>query len=138
ASAGPGFAVAWGPRSSVYMGGSTTSSSFPSKHAFQGHLAGCCDAFVARIGTDGTLVFSTYLGGAGTDAVKSAAPGAAHSALLAGITNSQDFPTEKAIQTGPGMTGCPSGTSAGCYDGFAVKITPGPGPLQQLLRGEPV
>ncbi|MCK5848675.1 MAG: SBBP repeat-containing protein [Caldisericia bacterium] len=47
----------------IYLGGETDSSDFPIKNAFQNEIHGNTDAFLAKISSDGKLLWSTYLGG---------------------------------------------------------------------------
>jgi hypothetical protein len=52
----------------VYVAGGTTSTNFPTANPRQPANAGGEDAFVAKLNPQGTaLIFSTYLGGSGTD-----------------------------------------------------------------------
>lgn len=65
-----GNAIAIGSNDSVVVAGTTASSDFPTKNAFQPTLAGLDDAFVTRLNSTGSqLIFSTYLGGEGFDRV---------------------------------------------------------------------
>jgi hypothetical protein len=60
----------------------------------QGPLQVEGDAFVAKIAADGsTLVYSTYVGGAGTEIVTSLAVNSAGQAMITGSTTSTDYPT---------------------------------------------
>jgi hypothetical protein len=63
---------------------------------------------------DPTLVYSTYLGGSGTDVAYGIAVDSAGHAYVTGYTSSANFPTESAFQ----------GTSAGNYDAFVTKLSP--------------
>jgi hypothetical protein len=52
----------------VYLTGYTYSTNFPLSSAYQGGLAGAFDAFVTKLNADGTsLIYSSYLGGSGTE-----------------------------------------------------------------------
>src|SRR5262245_353768 len=52
----------------VYLAGSTTSSNFPLQNPLQPSRAGSQDAFAAKLNSSGSaLLYSTYIGGAGTD-----------------------------------------------------------------------
>jgi hypothetical protein len=80
----------------VYVTGMTNSPNFPTtRGAFQTGLAGDYDAFVAKLSPDGSgLVYSTYLGGIGTDAGDGIGVDGAGNAYVAGETTSAtDFPT---------------------------------------------
>ena len=52
---------------SVYAVGQTSSINFPLLDPGQGSLGGGFDAFVAKISSNGTKVYATYLGGSGDD-----------------------------------------------------------------------
>lgn len=96
-----------------YIAGYTFSSNFPTQAAFQSALSGASDAFVAEIDpSTSSLIFSTYLGGTGTDSANSIAVDSVGSIYLAGSTSSTDFPGT-------------SGTSASQGDAFVAKLTPG-------------
>ena len=85
--------------------GATCSSDFPTMDPYQqfnGGGAGC-DAFVAKLNATGSLAYSTYLGGFGTEGGSEIGLGADGSTYLAGFTSSPDFPLENAFrQTGAG------------------------------------
>lgn len=93
--------VALGPDGDVYVTGSTGSPDFPAGRTspfgaepFQSDLNGrAADAFVARLAPDGSLlVYATYLGGSDSDAGKRIEVLADGSAIIAGSTDSRDFP----------------------------------------------
>jgi hypothetical protein len=80
----------------AYMAGDTKSRDFPVKGAFQSSRQGERDAWVAKIDPASSgaasLVYSTYLGGADTDAAFGIAVDAAGQAHVTGITDSSSFP----------------------------------------------
>jgi uncharacterized protein (TIGR03437 family) len=88
---------------SAYVTGRTTSADFPTKSAYQGvHNKGSNPSvFVSKFSPDGSsLVYSTYLGGAGSDYADAIAVDSSGSAYITGNTNSDDFPvTSGAYQT---------------------------------------
>jgi hypothetical protein len=87
------YAIAVDGTGAVYIAGSTESQNFPTKNPYQSKLAGGRDAFVAKLSPAGnTLVYSTYLGGAGTDVAYGIAADASGYAYVAGDTNSSNFP----------------------------------------------
>ena len=57
------------------------------------------DAFVAKFSPDGALVFSTFLGGSGSDVPSLIAVDAAGSVYISGTTTSSDFPAVGAALT---------------------------------------
>lgn len=109
------FAVAVDAQGSFHVAGSTTSTSFPTASAYQASLRGMRDAFVAKFNPAGsTLLYSTYLGGDADDVSYSISVDAAGSAYVAGITQSENFPTAAALQ----------GAYEGGTDVFVTKLTP--------------
>ncbi len=70
-----------------------SSNTFPTQNAYQGTMSGGQDAFVTRFNSAGSgLVFSTYLGGTGTEAANGVAIDSAGDEYVVGQTNSSDFP----------------------------------------------
>ncbi|WP_428312723.1 Calx-beta domain-containing protein [Hydrocarboniphaga sp.] len=89
----------------VTVAGQTTSTDFPVQSAFQPANGGGTDAFVTSLAADGrSFRYSTYLGGAGTDASFSAALGADGKLYLTGSTSSADFPKQSALDSTIGGT----------------------------------
>jgi hypothetical protein len=105
-----GNAIAVDSAGNAYVTGSTCSTDFPvTPGAFQTTNAAAansgCNAFVTKLNPSGTaLVYSTYLGGSGTnmggDNGRAIAMDAAGNAYVSGQTYSTDFPvTQGAFQT---------------------------------------
>ncbi|MEO8659461.1 MAG: SBBP repeat-containing protein [Bryobacteraceae bacterium] len=107
--------------SGVYVTGYTSSTNFPTtsgapQAAFQG---GFSDAFVLKMDRAGTRwIYSTLLGGSGSDTAVSLAIDVAGDACIAGRTDSSSLPLRNALQTsnrgsGDILLGClnPTGTS---------------------------
>jgi hypothetical protein len=77
----------------AYVTGDTDSTNFPTQGPFQSDKPGT-DAFVSKLNAAGTaLLYSTYLGGLGSDFGLAIAVGSSKSAFVTGITDSRDFPT---------------------------------------------
>lgn len=93
-SSDEGFAVTVDSDDKVYVTGSTKSSDFPTKNAYQSALVGAAeDVFVSKIDTvDSEIVFSTYLGGTYADYGYGIAVDALMNVFVAGKTQSADFP----------------------------------------------
>ena len=111
----------------LYITGFTTSDDFPVAGAAQEEFAGGAvfsqDAFVAKISSSGTqLLYSTYLGGSGTEVGNSIAVGPDGSAYVAGETDSSDLPLAAASQA----------FNAGGIDGFVAKLSPSGGQVDYL------
>ena len=110
-------AVAVDSLGNIFVAGETSSSDFPKTNPYQTTLKGASDGFLTKIAADGaSLLFSTYLGGANSDAVKAISLGSDGSIYVAGSTASADFPTLSAFQsTHPG-----SGNRAAFVTRFAA------------------
>ena len=84
---------------SAYLVGDTTSSNFPAT-GWQKTNRGSQDAFVAKFSTDGSrLIYSTFLGGSGTDHGAAIAVDPSGAAYVTGSTFSFDFPMANAYQS---------------------------------------
>jgi len=98
-----GEAIAVDSGGSIYLTGATSSSNFPVLHALQPSpksVAG--HAFVTKLNTIGSqLLYSTYLGGSGSDIGNGIAVDAAGNVTVAGNTSSADFPMMNPIQANP-------------------------------------
>jgi hypothetical protein len=110
-----GRAIALDASGDAFIAGQTTSSNFPTLNPLQAGRKGLQDAFVAEVGGSGGLLFSTYLGGSGTDTAAAIAVGADGCLYLTGATDSLDFPTLNAIQP----------VNGGYQDAFVTKLSPG-------------
>ncbi|HXY09588.1 MAG TPA: choice-of-anchor D domain-containing protein [Terriglobales bacterium] len=84
----------------AYLTGVTTSNDFPTKNAYQPVLGGENDAYVAVLNPTATaLVYSTYLGGSGSDSGAAIAVDSSSNAYVTGITGSSNFPTVAPFQS---------------------------------------
>ncbi len=81
----------------LYVTGSTASTNFPTVSAAQTDQ-GASDAFVSKFDVDGNLIYSTYLGGGGSDSAYGIAADGLGNAYVVGGTASADFPTLNAAQ----------------------------------------
>lgn len=95
----------------VYVVGRTNSTDFPVNNALQPNNAGgigiFADSFFTRLSADGSaLVYSSYLGGSGSDEAYDIAVDSADQAHIVGNSLSSDFPTVDPI------AGQPVGASA--------------------------
>jgi hypothetical protein len=87
----------------IYVVGYTESTDFPTENPIQGGLnlnqCFCEDTFVTKLSPDAlTVLFSTYLGGSFEDYGQSIALDADDNIYITGRTQSDDFPTQAAIQ----------------------------------------
>ena len=99
---------------SAYLTGGTRSQGFPiTGTGFQFTRSGDTDAYLMRLNSTATgLIYSTFLGGGGTDRGSGVAIDGSGNAYVAGYTSSQDFPTESAFQNSFG----------GSFDAFIAKV----------------
>jgi hypothetical protein len=126
-------AIALDSFDNIYVAGTTSSSNFPvTAGGFQQTLADdvthcttsqeCTDAFVSKLSPDGTtLIYSTYLGGGGTDGIRGIAVDSSGNAYVTGFTGSLDFPGVGANSFQASSAG---GTCASvpCLDAFFAKL----------------
>ena len=83
----------------AYLVGTTFSGNFPTKAPLQGALSGSQDAFSTQLTPAGsTLVYSTYLGGSGSEYGNAIALDTSGNAFLTGSTTSSNFPILNARQ----------------------------------------
>ena len=96
-----GNAIAVNASGNVFVAGGTKSSDFPTQGPFQSTLKGASNAFVLELNSTGsTLMYSTYLGGTGTDVASGLALDKSGNAYIAGSTTSTDFPTHNPPASG--------------------------------------
>jgi uncharacterized protein (TIGR03437 family) len=108
------YAIAVDGSGDVYLTGYTTSTDFPVLRAFQS-TAKSRDAFVTKLNASGSaLVYSTYLGGSGSEGAYGIAVDDEGSAYLGGYTESSDFPTQNPIQA----------SLQGTQDAFITNLAP--------------
>ncbi|MGA9752503.1 MAG: SBBP repeat-containing protein, partial [Acidobacteriota bacterium] len=106
----------------AYVAGPTTSPDFPTLNAFQGNLKGPQNAFLCKVAFSGSVlsfVYSTYLGGTGTDQANAVRVDGSGNAIIVGSTSSLDFPLLNPFQP----------LYAGNGDAFISKFTPSGGAL---------
>ena len=118
-----GYGIAVDSSGDAYITGISNSTNFPTTSGSQsGTYGGNGDVFVAKIDPTGTtttptttpqLVYSTYLGGSGTDSGNAITVDASGDAFITGSTNSANFPTTSGVfQT----------TNGGAGDAFVAQI----------------
>ena len=99
----------------IHVVGFTESTNFPVRLALQSTNAGSADAFVAGYrAADGSLAYSTYIGGSATDYAYRATTDTNGAVWVVGQTFSDDFPVLGGVQS----------TNAGGGDGFALRLSP--------------
>jgi uncharacterized protein (TIGR03437 family) len=111
-----GTAVAVDSANNIYVAGDTISSNFPATQgSYKATSIGDFDTFVIKYSPAGAVVYSTYIGGNGEENTKSIAVDSQGNPVVAGFTDSSNFPTLNAAQ----------GTNKGGYfgyDGFVFKL----------------
>jgi hypothetical protein len=108
------FSVAVDAAGTVYVAGATTSSNFPVRSPLQARFGGGKDAFILHLSSSGNeLLYSTFLGGIGSDSAQGIAIDARGNAYVTGDTTSADFPTSGAQTSYRGAT-----------DAFVAKLAP--------------
>ena len=114
-----GLGIAFDGSGAAYVTGETESTNFPTLGGVAPNTnAGSFDAFVTKVAADGlTLVYSTYVGGSGSDSGNFIAVDASGDAIVAGGTSSSDFP----VTTGAFQTSFKGGS----LDAFIFKLNPG-------------
>jgi len=115
ASSDQGTSVALDSGGRAYITGVTTSTDFPvTSGAAQPAKAGGSDIFITKLNITGTaVVYTTFIGGVGSDEGLGLAVDQAGSAYVTGLTDSVDFPvTAGSFQT----------TRSGGTDAFVVKL----------------
>jgi len=126
---------------SIYLAGDTQSTNFPvTSNAFQSVNHGIANAFVTKFarGTS-ALIYSTLLGGSGTDGITAMAVDSAGSAYLTGFTESGNFPLRDPLQNVLGIAGASNcGTATApvlCADAFVAKLGPSGSPIYSTFLG---
>jgi hypothetical protein len=128
-----GIGVAVDASGAAYVTGFTTSANFPTTPgafdtSFNSFNGGDPDAFVTKLSSTGSsLLYSTYLGGSGTDFGQGVAVDASGAAYVTGVTTSTDFPT---------TVGAFDASYNGGEDAFVTKLnTAGSAPAYSAYLG---
>jgi hypothetical protein len=109
--------VASDAQGNVYVAGLTYSPDFRvTAGAVQTKFGGTCDAFVAKLGPDGKVIWSTYLGGILDDWATGVALDGAGNVLVTGYTRSGNFPLVNPVKS------TLNGINSDDYDAFVAKL----------------
>ncbi|MDD1713848.1 MAG: SBBP repeat-containing protein, partial [Methanoregulaceae archaeon] len=107
----------------AYVTGITNSSNFPIVNPVQPALAGQNDAFVTKLSQDGSIVYSTYLGGRNQDSGMAIALDSARNAYITGGAGAAFSPVPTISQ---------NSTFTGLGDAYIAKISSGGSTLVYL------
>ena len=87
----------------IYVAGNSSSTDFPTANAYDSTLDGGLDGFICKINSAGNaLLYSTFLGGAGTEYINGLAVDGNGKAYVIGGTTSTNFPLVNPLQAAPG------------------------------------
>jgi hypothetical protein len=109
-----GQGIALDAQGNAYVAGVTSSTDFAVKGALQASNSGWQDAFLTKLSAVGTMVYSTYVGGSGSDQANAVAVDASGDAFVAGQTSSVDLAATFGAKN----------PDPGGYDVFLVEINP--------------
>jgi hypothetical protein len=121
-----GRAIAVDNAGRAYVTGYTASTNFPSLDAYMNDPDGSThDAFVTKLSTSGSaLIYSTYLGGTGSDQGYGIAVNDVGNAYVVGFTASANFPTANAYMNDP---------DGSIHDAFITKLSSDDAPPDVII-----
>ncbi len=105
-------AIAVDTAGNAYIAGETASDNFPLANPYQNTRRGRLEAFVTKLSPQGSLMYSTLLGGSGDDRASAIAVDSSGQAYVSGSTDSTNFPVLSAAQT----------TNRGGQEAFVAKL----------------
>lgn len=117
-----GKGIALDSAGNVYITGIAGPGLATTANAFQRTFGGNpTDAFVAKVSSAGTVLYTSYLGGNSEDTGSAIAVDSTGNAFVTGKTGSSNFPvTPNAIQSA--LTAFPGSSSGDRYDAFVTKV----------------
>ena len=111
-----GIGITVGADGNAYVSGGTSPPAFPTTPgAVDQTYNGGQDGFVTKLGPDGSLVYSTLLGGQGIDDADTPAVHASGAVYVRGFTTSANFPT---------TSGAFDTSFGGFFDAWLAKLSP--------------
>jgi len=109
-----GRAIAVDNIGNAYITGWTTSGDFPVNNAYDDELGGPRDAFITKLSSSGAMVYSTYLGGSGTEYISDdIVVDYLNCPIITGSTWSTDFPVKYPYY----------GSNGGDLDAFVTRLS---------------
>jgi uncharacterized protein (TIGR03437 family) len=112
-----GNGIAVDAAGNIYVAGYTSSADFPLLHPSQSTASSLGTGFLVKLAADGTVLYSTYLGGAASESYLTAvAADAQGNAYVTGETFASDYPHTSGLPA-PGVAGpaAPGGYSAAFF-----------------------
>jgi Big-like domain-containing protein/carboxypeptidase family protein/beta-propeller repeat-containing protein/IPT/TIG domain-containing protein len=115
-----GWDIAVDSAGNAYITGQTSSTNFPTSSAFDATSNGGADGFVTKLNAAGSaFIYSTYIGGSGTDRGSDIAVDSLGNAYVTGSTASSNFPVANAFQSAYA-----GARNSGTTDAFVIKLNP--------------
>ena len=109
-----GYGIAVDSSDNVYVAGWTGSADFPTQSGYAASPGSTSDAFFSKFDATGTLLYSTYFGGTGSEWITDIAVDSSGKAYVTGYTESTDLPTLNAYDT----------SLSGSQNAFVAKFDP--------------
>lgn len=127
------YSIAVDSSGNAFVTGDTTSTQFPTTSgALQTTNQGEADAFVTELDANGTVSYSSYLGGSLTDGGRGIAVDGSNNIFVTGFTQSADFPVQNALDATFGGGTCGQGA---CFDAFVTELNPASGIVYSTFLG---
>jgi hypothetical protein len=109
--------MALGPNGSLYLGGSSNGTWGQPVRAFEDKNISSSDGFVAKLDSDGGLLWNTFLGGTGFDSARSVVADESGNLVVIGFSGTP-------FGTGVATWGRPLQRHSGDFDVFVAKLDP--------------
>ena len=94
-----GYVVAVDSSDNIIVTGCTESDDFPTNNAYDSIYNGDLEVFITKFSSNGTLLWSTYLGGIGEESGNAIDIDSNDNIIITGYTSSDDFPTLNAYDS---------------------------------------
>ena len=91
-------AIATDSAGDLYIAGDISAADLPCVHALQNTYGGSGDGYIQKLSATGAVIYSTYIGGSGPDAVRGMQVDQHGDVVIAGETRSYNFPVVKPLQ----------------------------------------